>query len=141
MNSPKTVVAALICREGKILAAQRPANDHLSLLWEFPGGKAEPGESHETCLARELMEELGVDADIGSLFHRNRYVYPNGQIDLVAYWTSLKSSDLKLLFHRDVKWCGRDSLATLPFAPADIPIVERLLQTDIWASVSVSAPS
>jgi 8-oxo-dGTP diphosphatase len=87
------------------------------------------------------MEELGVDAEIGSFFHRNRHVYPNGQIDLVAYWATLKSSNLKLLFHRDVKWCDRDFLAALPFAPADIPIVERLVQTDIWASESVSVPS
>ena len=141
MSSPITVVAALICQEGKVLAAQRPANDHLSLLWEFPGGKAEPGESHETCLVRELMEELGVDAEIGSFFHLNRHVYPNGQIDLMAYWATLKSPNLKLLFHRDVKWCDRDSLAALPFAPADIPIVERLVQTDTWATASVSAPS
>ena len=132
MSSPKTVTAALICREGKILAAQRPASDHLALLWEFPGGKVEPGETHEECLARELKKELGVDAEIGSFFHNSRYAYPGGEIDLVAYWTTLKSFHLDLTFHQSVKWCDHDTLAILAFAPADIPIVERLVRTNGW---------
>jgi 8-oxo-dGTP diphosphatase len=132
MTTPTTVTAALICREGKILAAQRPVADNLALLWEFPGGKVEVGETNEECLARELKEELGVEAEIGRYFHNSRYAYPGGEIDLVAYWATIKSGPLDLKFHKAVKWCDRESLTRLAFAPADVPIVELLMRTNIW---------
>jgi 8-oxo-dGTP diphosphatase len=132
MTSAKIVTAALICRDGKILAAQRPTSDHLALLWEFPGGKLEAGETHEACLARELKEEFGVEAKIGSFFQSSLYTYSAGEINLVAYWATLKSYELNLVFHRSVMWCDRHMLVSLAFAPADVPIVERLKQTNSW---------
>jgi 8-oxo-dGTP diphosphatase len=128
----KVVTAALIVRDRRVLAAQRPAGDALADLWEFPGGKVEPGESNEACLARELREELGVDARVGEFFAASRHRYPRGEIELVAYWAMIDAPEsLRLHFHQAVKWCDRADLGALAFAPADVPIVERLLRE--WA--------
>ena len=132
MSGPKIVTAALIYQNGQILAARRPAQDHLALLWEFPGGKLEPGETEPECLAREIREELGVKAIVGSFFERSHYTYAGGEIELAAYWVAVKSAEFRIVFHHSVRWCDRASLAELAFAPADIPIVRRLIEAERW---------
>ena len=69
------VSAALIFRDGKILITQRHAKSHLGGLWEFPGGKREPGETFEQCLVRELREELGIEVEVGGLFEEISHAY------------------------------------------------------------------
>src|ERR1700744_6143582 len=70
------VSAALIFHGGKLLISRRPAQAHLGGLWEFPGGKREPGETFEACLVREIREELGVEVSVGKLFAEVRHDYP-----------------------------------------------------------------
>jgi mutator protein MutT len=72
------VVAAVVRREGRLLLTQRPPGGPLGGLWEFPGGKIEPGETAERALAREIAEELGVTASPGEVLHVTRHAYPHG---------------------------------------------------------------
>lgn len=81
-NIPIDVAAALLFRDGKILIAQRNADSHLGGLWEFPGGKREPGETFEQCLVRELREELGVEVKTGRLFEEITHVYGDKTVHL-----------------------------------------------------------
>src|ERR1051325_4622706 len=84
------VSAGLILREGKLLITQPHADAHLGGLWEFPGGKREPGESFEQCLTRELREELGVDADVGTLFATVTHAYPEKTVYLQFHLCRLR---------------------------------------------------
>lgn len=120
------VTAALIRRGNRILIARRPATDHLAGLWEFPGGKIEPGEAPEACLRREILEELRLDIKVGSYFTDSTYQYPQKKVHLLAFWAELTGGEAQALFHDAVKWVTLAELDAVEFAPADIPIVERL---------------
>lgn len=128
----KQVTAALLLKEGKILIARRPGNDDLANYWEFPGGKIEEGETPEACLIREMKEELDIDVNIGSFFMESIFNYQQGTIQLLSYWTTWQSGELKLMAHSEVAWLDRAELVNYEFAPADIPIVKRLLSTDFF---------
>jgi len=122
--APRIVTAALLVIEGRVLVARRPDRDSLAGLWEFPGGKLEEGESEKTCLARELREELELDAEIGAFFMESSYCYSKGEILLRAYWAVPKSKEVRLHFHTEVRWVTPSLITNLVMAPADIPIVE-----------------
>lgn len=126
----KQVTAALLLKEGKILIARRPADDDLANYWEFPGGKIEEGETPEACLIREMKEELNIEVNVGSFFMESIFNYQQGTIQLLAYWTTWHSGELELMVHSEVAWIDRDELINYEFAPADIPIVNRLLSID-----------
>lgn len=128
----KQVTAALLLKEGKILIARRPGNDDLANCWEFPGGKIEEGETPEACLIREMKEELNIDVNIGSFFVESIFNYQQGTIQLLSYWITWQSGELKPIVHSEVAWVDRDELINYEFAPADIPIVKRLLVTDFF---------
>jgi len=81
-RAPLVVLAAVIEREGRLLVTQRLQDTHLADYWEFPGGKCEPGETHEACLARELREELDAGADIGPEILATEYAYPERTVRL-----------------------------------------------------------
>ncbi len=83
------VAAALIFRGGKLLITQRHAGVHLGGLWEFPGGKREPGETFEQCLAREIREELGVEIVVGGLFEEITHRYPEKSVHLKFFKCTL----------------------------------------------------
>lgn len=126
----KQVTAALLLKAGKILIARRPANDDLAHYWEFPGGKIEEGETPEACLIREMKEELDIEVSVGNFFMESIFSYQQGTIQLLAYWTTWHSGELELMVHSEVAWVERDELINYEFAPADIPIVDRLLTTE-----------
>ena len=121
------VCAILSDGEGNILACRRPAGRHLAGRWEFPGGKVESGESPQAALARELREELGVEVEVGEAAGQVEWAYPTARIRLSAYHCKIRSGVLRLLEHDEVRWCGRDALASLLWADADVPLVEALL--------------
>ena len=129
---PRIVTAALILHDGLLLAARRPPADSLAGKWEFPGGKLEAGETEQACLARELHEELGVEATVGAYFGESLFTYSRGEILLRAYWVRIPSPALAPTFHDDLRWCDRPTLAGLDFAPADIPLVATLLSRPDW---------
>ncbi|MCX7773685.1 MAG: DUF815 domain-containing protein [Clostridia bacterium] len=124
----KDVTAAVIKKENRILITQRANEDRLSLLWEFPGGKIEKGESPEECLKREILEELNLVIDVGDPFTDSIYDYGSGKINLMAYVCSLVSGDLRLNVHADSLWVTVPELLHHKFAPADVPIVIKLVK-------------
>ena len=125
----KLVVAALVENEaGEVLLTQRREDQDLPLYWEFPGGKVEPGEAPEAALARELLEELGVRAEIGRiwdvLFHR----YPRYDVYMLVYRAALAAGDApRPVEVRDVAWMPRARLGEKMILPADAPLVARLV--------------
>ncbi|MFP7416607.1 8-oxo-dGTP diphosphatase MutT [Priestia filamentosa] len=127
----KKVVAAIIRDKDKILIAQRNATDHLAGKWEFPGGKIEPDETPEECLAREIREELRVDVEIRSFYDDNVYGSKDQAIHLFFYWAEVINGEVTAIVHDDIKWITIKELAKFDFAPADIPIVKRLERENI----------
>ena len=122
------VVAALLWRDGQLLVQQRPAHKALGLLWEFPGGKVEPGESDAQALARECTEELGAEVQVGALAWQTSHDYAHGAVDLVVY-TAHWPADTEPQAHAaaQVRWVKPAELGALPFCPADEPLVQDLM--------------
>jgi|SRR5271166_3997604 len=122
------VVVALIEHNGKLLACQRRRGSKFELMWEFPGGKTEPGESPEQALARELREELGVTARIGPEIYRVRHKYPEMKegIELIFFAASVNPAEVKNLDFEQIAWREADSLPELNFLPADRDLIEKI---------------
>jgi 8-oxo-dGTP diphosphatase len=129
MVNRKLVVAALVVNErDEILLTQRRADQDLPGFWEFPGGKIEPGEAPDAALARELAEELGVEARIGRiwdvLFHR----YPAYDVYMLVYRVALaEGATPRPVEVADARWVPRMRLGDYGILPADEPLVRRLL--------------
>lgn len=123
-----TVVAAIIESDGKLLVCQRRKGDRFELLWEFPGGKKKPGETPQEGLARELMEELGVEAKIGREVHRvqHKYTEMSEPIELVFFTASVDAGAIRNLVFEQIQWREPLTLPELEFLPADRPLVEQL---------------
>lgn len=119
MGEQIRVVAAVITRaDGAVLLARRaPGRAHAG-LWEFPGGKLEPGESPEACLARELREEFGVEAAIGPYLATGAA----GPIELLGYRARIVAGEPGLSDHDALAWVAPADLAAYPMPPADLPI-------------------
>jgi len=132
----KEVTAAVIIKDKRVLIAQRTKDDKLAGKWEFPGGKIEPGETLQECLKREIKEELEVDIDVLDFFGESIYNYPGGTIKLMAYWCEWISGDFTLKVHSQIVWANRNELDLYDFAPADIPLVEKLKQAIALESCS-----
>lgn len=128
VGNPKfiKVSAALIFRAGKLLITQRHAKSHLGGLWEFPGGKCEPGESFEQCLVREIREELGVTISVGELFEEIAHDYPEKSVHLKFFICKLLSGEPQPLDCAAVRWVAKTELAGFEFPAADVQLLERL---------------
>jgi 8-oxo-dGTP diphosphatase len=122
----KTVAAAIIIREGRVLLARRRPGESQAGLWEFPGGTVREGETPQRALEREIFEELGVRAKAGPALARNEYRYPDGAIMLVAVQAELESLDFKLTDHDLAEWVPLSELLSFDLSPADIPIAREL---------------
>lgn len=123
------VVGAAIRAENRILAAQRGPAMSLAGEWEFPGGKVEPGESPHDALAREILEELGVEVDVGDLIARSTFTTKDRIIDLDVYWCEIRGGSLHPTEHSELRWLTFAELDTVDWAAADIPIVALLQQS------------
>lgn len=128
-----TVVAALIQSEGKLLVCQRRRGSKFELLWEFPGGKVEPGETLEYALERELREELGVAARIGPEVHRLQHQYrQSGQpFELVFFAASAARGEMRNPEFERIEWCEMESLPQLTFLEADRDLIAKLATGEI----------
>jgi len=124
------VSAALIFRGGKLLIAQRHAKSHLGGLWEFPGGKREPGESSEQCLARELREELGIEVEVGELFEEISHAYAGKTVHLKFFVCKLISGRPRTLDCAAFKWVETAELANFEFPAADAKLLEKLMKRE-----------
>lgn len=122
----KDVTAAIIIQDDKILITRRAPGQNLAGKWEFPGGKIEPGETPEICLARELEEELAITVLVGERFGESIYEYDRGTIRLLAYRAEILGGDIALSVHDSYSWESFSDLDRYDFAPADIPLVRKL---------------
>ena len=120
------VVAALIWRGDRFLACQRPAHKARGLLWEFVGGKVEPGETKEEALIRECREELGVTLSVGEVFMEVTHTYPDLTVHLTLFQAAIQAGEPQKLEHQDLRWITREEIDQYPFCPADQVILERL---------------
>jgi 8-oxo-dGTP diphosphatase len=120
------VSAALIFRNGKILITQRHADAHLGGLWEFPGGKREPGESFEQCLVREIREELGAEISIGKLFEEITHSYNEKAVRLKFFVCQMVRGQPQSLGCAAIRWVGKAELADYEFPAADARLLEKL---------------
>jgi 8-oxo-dGTP diphosphatase len=121
------VLAAVIERDGRLLVTRRVRGSHLEGLWEFPGGKCEPGETHEACLARELMEELGVTCDVGAEILRTEHAYPERVVRL-HFRACTIHGEPEARLGQQMQWIARSALDTLDFPPADEAFIALLRQ-------------
>lgn len=121
------VACAVIEDDGKILAAQRSETMSMPLKWEFPGGKLHDGESAEECLARELMEELGVRVRIRRALPPVYHCYDEFAIELIPFVCSLAGGNLLLNEHRAIAWLSPHQLTELDWPAADIPVIASFL--------------
>ena len=120
------VVAALIWEGDRFLACQRPANKARGLLWEFVGGKVEPGETKEEALIRECREELVVTVAPRDVFMEVIHEYPDLTVRLTLFNAAIADGTPKLLEHNDLRWITIDQIDELAFCPADEEILEKL---------------
>lgn len=120
------VVAALIWDGDRFMACQRPANKARGLLWEFVGGKVEPGETKEEALIRECREELDVSLSVGDVFMDVTHTYPDLTVHLTLFNAKIASGVPKKLEHNDIRWITVDEIHTLDFCPADEVILKKL---------------
>lgn len=113
---------------GQILACRRGLERHLGGLWEFPGGKVDDGEEPQAALARELLEELGIEVEIGERLDAV-VDWSDGKVTirLVGYWCEISDGDPVALEHEEIRWCEVCGLEELEWAEADLPLVEELM--------------
>ena len=120
------VVAALIWDNGKFMICQRPAHKARGLLWEFVGGKVEPGETREQALIRECREELAVTLDVGEAFMDVVHEYPDLTVHLTLFNASIREGTPQKLEHNDIRWITGGEIDQYAFCPADEVILRRL---------------
>ena len=120
------VVAALIWREEKFLICQRPAHKGNALLWEFVGGKVEPGETHQEALIRECREELDITLSVGEPFMDVVHQHPDILVHLYLYHATIQEGTPTLLEHNDAAWITPAQIPAYPFCPADREILDRI---------------
>lgn len=124
-TGPLVVVAAVIERDGRLLVTRRLDGTHLSGLWEFPGGKCEPGETHEGCLEREILEELNVRAAVGPEILTTEHSYPTRTVRLHFRQCTI-DGDPQPVLGQQMRWVARHELDTLQFPEADSRLLEIL---------------
>lgn len=120
------VVAALIWDGDKFMICQRPANKARGMLWEFAGGKVEPGETKEQALTRECREELAVTLSVGSAFMNVTHEYPDINVHLTLFNATIAAGTPQKLEHNDVRWITVSEIPQYEFCPADEDILSKL---------------
>lgn len=120
------VVAALIWNGGKFMICQRPAHKARGLLWEFVGGKVEPGETKRQALVRECREELAITLDVGDVFMDVTHEYPDLTVHLTLFHAAIREGVPRKLEHNDIRWITVDEIDRYAFCPADEVILDRI---------------
>lgn len=123
-----TEVAAVILRDdaGRILICRRGPGGNCPYLWEFPGGKREPGEDRAACAVRECMEELGVQVALGAVYGTTAYAYPDKELFFTFFEGKIRSGTLTMHVHTGLCWVTPEELDGFSFCPADEPLIAQL---------------
>lgn len=122
------VVAALIWDKDKFMICQRPAHKARGLLWEFVGGKVEPGETKEQALIRECQEELAITLSVGDVFMDVMHEYPDINVHLTLFNATIAEGVPQKLEHNDIKWITPAEIPNYNFGPADEEIIALLMK-------------
>ena len=122
------VVAALVAEDGRFMICQRPVHKARGLLWEFPGGKVEIGETRAQALVRECREELGVTVAPGEIFMEVDHVYPDITIHLTLFRAAIAEGRPQKLEHADIRFIAPDQIPRYDFCPADADILARIME-------------
>ncbi|MGB6485210.1 MAG: (deoxy)nucleoside triphosphate pyrophosphohydrolase [Candidatus Acidiferrales bacterium] len=127
------VVAAIIARDGCVLACQRSRRSKFALKWEFPGGKVQPGETPQAALERELNEELGVRARIGEEIFRTEHKYAQMReaVQLLFFEARVESSEVENRIFEKIEWVEPEKLTEMDFLEADRELIEKLAAREI----------
>jgi len=125
-HPPIDVVAGVIRRDGLLLITQRMPDDTLAGYWEFPGGKVDPGEELKAALRRELLEEVGLETEIGEEIHRIVHPYPDRDVRLYFFDARIVSGEPQKLEVADLRWVHVDQLMDFQFPEADRPLLDQL---------------
>ena len=120
------VVAALIWDRETFMICQRPAHKARALLWEFVGGKVEPGETKEQALIRECREELAVTLSVGDIFMDVVHEYPDITVHLTLFHAAIAAGTPQKLEHNDIRWITPAQIPNYDFCPADTEILRRI---------------
>lgn len=123
------VVAALIWADNKFMICQRPAHKARALLWEFVGGKVEPGETKEQALVRECQEELAVTISVGDVFMEVTHEYPDITVHLTLFNATIGEGTPQKLEHNDIQWITPAQIPNYDFCPADEEILQKIIET------------
>ena len=126
MRKITEVVAALIWDKDRFMICQRPAHKARGLLWEFVGGKVEPGESKEEALIRECREELGITLSVGTVFLDVLHEYPDLTVHLTLFNAAIAAGIPQKLEHNDIQWITVPQIPDFDFCPADVEILAKL---------------
>jgi len=133
MNGPPTVVVAGVIQDADrshILISRRPDTSHLGGLWEFPGGKVEPGETLESALTREMEEEIGVRVHVGPLVLDVLHTYPERRVHLYFFECTILDGTPTAKTVSDIRWCKPRELHRYPMPDANAVVVDRLRSED-----------
>ncbi len=122
------VVAALIWQGERFMICQRPAHKARGMMWEFVGGKVEPGESKGQALVRECREELAVEVAVGDIFLEVTHTYPDITVHLTLFHASIVQGVPQKLEHNDIRYITVDEIPQYEFCPADEVILQKLWQ-------------
>ena len=122
------VVAALIWDGQRFLICQRPAHKARGLLWEFVGGKVEPGETKQEALIRECREELAITVSVEEVFMEVVHEYPDLTVDLTLFRAAIAQGQPQKLEHNDIRWITPEEIPGYDFCPADKEILERIVK-------------
>lgn len=122
-------VAAAVIRDGeKTLICQRAADDECGMLWEFPGGKRENGETLEECIIREIREELELDIKVLDIFTKSIYSFNGNKIYFTVFNVEISGGILRLNVHNAAEWVTIEEMTEYEFMPADIEFVKRMMK-------------
>jgi 8-oxo-dGTP diphosphatase len=127
-----TVAAGILKQDERILICQRKRTGAFPLQWEFPGGKVEAGEDVQTCLRRELHEELAIEAEIGREVSAFQYTYPNGfEVNLVFFRVDVYTGEIANQAFEQILWVEPPALLNYDFLEADRALVARLARGEL----------
>jgi len=126
MNKSIKVIASIIEKDNTYLIAQRPAHKWEGGLWEFPGGKTEPGETDQECLKRELFEEFNIQVEVGDYCCSHSFEYKDNTIELHAYHVTTFTGELQPTEHQDIRWVNVSELSDYKFPEPDYVIIDNI---------------
>lgn len=131
-TKPAQVAAGIIVKDGLVLICQRHHTDPYGMQWEFPGGKVREGENLKESLARELDEELGIQAEVGPEVFRLRHRYPDRYVEVAFFIIESYRGEVSNRVFETVEWAPRAKLMEYPFLEADRALVNRVARGEIF---------